>query len=196
MNESGYSTVDLYFFSGTGNAEQCTRWMADIACREGSKPTIHNIAAANKSRAVEPPRQGSMTVFCAPTHGFNYPQIMRRFIAAFPRSRGSDVVLLNTRAGTLIGNAAIPGLSGIALYHAAFRLILKGYRIRGLMPVDLPSNWLSLHPAPGEKTVKKIFAREETRVSVFTEKILAGKTSYPAFRDILQDAAISPVLVL
>lgn len=47
-----------------------------------------------------------------------------------------------------------PGLSGLALILPALMLRLKGYRIKGLRPLDLPSNWISLHPGLRGKSSK------------------------------------------
>jgi hypothetical protein len=54
---------------------------------------------------------------------------------------------MNTRAGVKLGRLFLPGLSGIALLLAAVVLMAKGYRIAGMRPIDMPSNWLSIHPS-------------------------------------------------
>ena len=47
----------------------------------------------------------------------------------------------------------LPGLSGATLLFAAIILRIKGYRIVGLRSIDLPSNWIFLHPGLKEKVV-------------------------------------------
>jgi Pyruvate/2-oxoacid:ferredoxin oxidoreductase delta subunit len=187
---------NMYYFSGTGNAKNCSQWIINAARDAGMETELVNITQKPGPLALRQPGKGTLIGFCSPTHGFNYPLVMRKFIRQFPRSQGADVILLNTRAGWRIFNLILPGLSGIALHFAALVLSLKGYRIRGLMPVDLPSNWLSLHPAMREKGTRKIYANQETRVQAFTRKVLAGKTSFRTLRDILQDIAISPIAIL
>ena len=70
---------------------------------------------------------------------------MLNFLIHFPKGR-NKVLLINTRAGMLIGKWITPGLTGIAFYFSALVLKLKGYSIKAMFPVDLPSNWISVHP--------------------------------------------------
>ena len=93
-----------------------------------------------------------LSVLHFPTHGFNAAPIMIRFIAGFPRGLGREVFLLNTRAGMKLSKIFLPGISGVALLLPAFILWIKGYRCIGFRPVDLPSNWIPLHPGIEEKS--------------------------------------------
>ena len=56
----------------------------------------------------------------------------------------------------------------------ALILYLKGYRIRGILSLDMPSNWTSLHPALKPKNIEAIIKRAQPRATAFMEKILAG----------------------
>ncbi len=131
--------------------------------------------------------------FAFPTHGFNAAPIMLRFIAGFPRGMGREVFLLNTRAGMKLYKLFLPGMSGVALLLPAFILWLKGYRCIGFRPVDLPSNWIWLHPGLRNKVIESIFSRCEKIVRKFTQKILAGKKVYRGLFSIPVDILISPV---
>ncbi len=195
MKQPIYKTLEIYYFSGTGNAENCAKWIAEVAGNAGIKTNINNIVKADVQKISKLPK-GCLAVFCAPTHGFNFPVVMRKFIARFPKSLGADAIVLNTRAGTRIFKIVFPGLSGIALYSASLTLFLKGYGIRGLMPVDLPSNWISLHPALRKKSIDIIFNKQKKKIFRFAEKIISGKRSYIALFDVIQDIAISPVALL
>ncbi len=84
--------------------------------------------------------------FCSPTHGFNLPPIVLTFIRNFPKVKNKDAFILNTRGGMKLYKLFLPGLSGIAQLLPALMLSLKGFRIVGMQPLDLPSNWLILHP--------------------------------------------------
>ena len=73
--------------------------------------------------------------------------------------------------------------------------MIKGYKIVGLLPVDLPSNWISIHPAIEQAGTDIIYAKQKIKITGYAEKILTGKRVYRALYDIIQDAIISPVTI-
>jgi Pyruvate/2-oxoacid:ferredoxin oxidoreductase delta subunit len=186
-----YSKLIIYYFSGTGNSANVARWMANAAEKKGMIATLINIAESNRLHIPVPPAD-TLVAFCSPVHGFNYPPVMQAFIRRFPKGNNS-VLLLNTRAGMLIGKFITPGLSGITFYLAALILWLKGYRIKAMFPVDLPSNWISVHPGLNERTVKYMHERNRERVTKFTNKTLEGGKDFRSVREIIQDVLISPI---
>ena len=137
-------------------------------------------------------RKDTLIGFCYPTHGFNAPPIVLKFIRKFNKGT-SDIFLLNTRAGMKLFKLFTPGLSGIALLLPALILKLKGYKIRAYRPIDLPSNWISLHPGLRKKVVDSIFNRCKRIVDSFSEKILSRKRVYRGLLDLPIDLAISPI---
>lgn len=100
---------------------------------------------------------------------------------------------MNTRAGMLIEKFNLPGLTGIAFYFSAFILKLKGYSINGMVPVDLPSNWISIHPGLNARTVTFLHEVNKAKVTKCAEKIISGERDFRALREIVQDIIISPV---
>ncbi|NJO92099.1 MAG: 4Fe-4S dicluster domain-containing protein [Chloroflexia bacterium] len=130
---------------------------------------------------------------CGPTHGFNFPPIVINFLFRFPNAGKANVFILNTRAGMKLYKLFLPGLSGLAQYLAAIVMRLKGYRIVGMQPMDLPSNWISLHPGLHQKVVESIFHRCKRITTRFANKILDGKTVYKALISLPIDLAIAPV---
>jgi len=132
--------------------------------------------------------------FFAPTHGFNLPPIMVKFINSFPRNTiDADVFILNTRAGMKLYKVFLPGLSGVAQYLPAIVLKSKGYKIVGMQPMDMPSNWISLHPGLRKKVAQSIQERCK-RISIrVIDKLLDGKTIYRAFLSLPFDLAVSPI---
>ena len=87
----------------------------------------------------------------------------------------------------------MPGLSGLALIFPAFMLWLKGYKCIGFRPVDLPSNWIPLHPGLRKKVIESIFKRCEPIVRNFANKILTGGRVYRGLFSLPVDLLISPV---
>jgi len=54
-------------------------------------------------------------------------------------------------------------------------MFLKGYKIRGFIPVDLPSNWISLHAWLSDKKIKFYYWTPQGEVDKIAEKMLEGK---------------------
>ena len=185
-----YPQFVIYYFSGTGNSHNVALWMADAAKANGIEAQIINIADIDRL-SIAPPPANALVIFVSPIHGFNYPPVMLHFIARFPKGKNS-VLLMNTRAGMLIGKFITPGLTGIAFYFSALLLRLKGYRIVGMVPVDLPSNWISIHPGLNQRTVKYLHERNKVRVNGCATRIIAGKTDFRGVYEIIQDLIIAP----
>ena len=82
---------------------------------------------------------------------------------------------------------------GVALLLAALVLLLKGYRIAGMRPIDLPSNWLSIHPSLRPKAVIALYERCHKLTTTFADRLLDGKRNFRALYDIVQDLLIAPV---
>lgn len=55
----------------------------------------------------------------------------------------------------------------------------KGFSIVGLYPVDLPSNWISLHPSLKKTGIDIIYEKIEPKVRDFAKKI-AQKMQFKA----------------
>ncbi|NTW26461.1 MAG: hypothetical protein HGA37_17315, partial [Lentimicrobium sp.] len=140
LAEKAYQKVIIYYFSGTGNSKNVAVWLSQVADDKGIDSQIINIAQIDRL-SIAPPEPDSLVVFISPVHGFNYPPIMLHFIMRFPKGK-NKVVLMNTRAGMLIGKFITPGLTGIAFYLSALILFIKGFSIKAILPVDMPSNWI------------------------------------------------------
>lgn len=186
-----YSKLVVYYFSGTGNSANVARWMVEIAQSKNIQTQLINIAHVNRLHISLPP-ENAMVAFCSPVHGFNYPPVMQAFIRRFPKGK-NKVLLLNTRAGMLIGKWITPGLSGITFYLSALILRMKGYGVKAMFPVDLPSNWISVHPGLNDRTVKFLHERNKERVTVFATKVFEGGSDFHSLREIVMDLLVSPI---
>jgi len=187
-----WDTLYIYCFSGTGNALASSLWIADEAGKRGLRSCVQQIDKINDIK-MPSANENPLIGFAFPTHGFNAAPIMLRFVAGFPSGLGKEVFVLNTRAGMKLSKLFLPGLSGMALIVPALILWLKGYRCIGFRPVDLPSNWIPLHPGLKEKVIKSIFIRCEGIVRNFTCKILSGKKVCRGLFSLPVDLLISPV---
>lgn len=182
--------MTIFFFSGTGNARRIAFWFSEFAAARCISCELYDIAECDKKNLHK--IGNSLVIIISPTHGFNFPKITMDFIRKFPKGR-NKVVLMNTRAGMKIGKFITPGLTGIALILSSIILKIKGYKIAGQIPFDMPSNWISLHPALNEKSVKYLHKINYERAEKYSERIFSGQNVFPAYRDLIQDILISPV---
>jgi ferredoxin len=187
-----WKSLYIYFISGTGNARVSSGWIAEEALKRGLKVVVQQIDRL-ENIVIPAADEKSLIGFAFPTHGFNAAPIMLKFIAGFPPRLCREVFLLNTRAGMKLSKLFLPGLSGVALLLPAFILWLKGYKCIGFRPVDLPSNWIPLHPGLKKKVIESIFIRCEKIVRDFANKILSGKKVYRGLFSIPVDLLISPL---
>lgn len=196
LNESTikYDQLIIYYFSGTGNAKNASRWILKVANEKGLITQLVNI---DNLQSIEAPDLSNRTLvgFCSPTHGFNVPPIVLKFIRKFPLVKHTDAFILNTRGGMKLHRLFLPGLSGLAQILPALMLIFKGFRIVGMQPLDLPSNWLLLHPGLRKKVISSICDRCHCIIDDFSLKMLYGKRSYKALYSLPIDILLLPIAV-
>lgn len=183
--------VIIYCFSGTGNAKQVGLWFTEFAAERNIDCRMYNIAKTD-IKSVKNINSDTLIIIISPIHGFNYTKITLDFIRHFPKGK-NNVVLMNTRAGMKIGNYVTPGLTGIAFFLASFMLRQKGYNIKGSIPFDMPSNWISIHPSLTDKAVRFLHEKNHERAAFHANKIFAGERDFYSRRDIVQDILIAPI---
>lgn len=186
-----YYAINIYYFSGTGNALQVSRWIKDLSIEKSIECELFDISITDISSMIRP-SNNTLIIFISPIHGFNYPPIMLNFLFKFPKGN-NEVLLMNTRAGMRIGKIATPGLTGIAFYYAGIILRAKGYHIRGVLPVDMPSNWISVHPGLNTYTILFLHRKMKERVIKGMSRILVGKKYFRAPIESVLDIAVMPI---
>ena len=190
---AAFNKLLIFYFTGTGNARAAAEWIIEGASAKGIESQLINIVDYLKLPQANISEK-TLIGFCYPTHGFNAPPILLRFLMQFPQSKFQNkVFVLNTRAGMKMSKLFTPGLSGLAQILPAIILRNKAYRIIGYRPIDLPSNWISVHPGLKESVVKSIFARCERITKQFSNKILSGRNVFRGLYDLPIDLLISPV---
>lgn len=191
-----YDEVIVYYHTGTGNALTTARWIAARAEAKEIKCTVRSIDYYYRPEL--PQKRGKLLIgFIYPTHGFNSSPAMLKFIWKFPRCKNTDVFLMNTRAGGKFFKLFTPGASGIALWINMLILFLKGFAIIGARPVDLPSNWISVHPGLPPRWVADLHERCSGIVNNFTDKALGGKKQFlRAIVDLPIDAVLAPIAAM
>jgi Pyruvate/2-oxoacid:ferredoxin oxidoreductase delta subunit len=182
----------MYYFSGTGNARNVARWMGEAWRERGQEAEVIDIAGIDVDRIIV--GRGDDVGLASPTHGFNFPPVTLAFLFAFPRTAwGNRVCILNTRGGVRLFGVYVPGLSGVAQLLAALVFLLKGYRVVGMRPVDLPSSWISLHPGLRDDTIRAIYERCEAATRQCANRLIGGRRDLRALFDLPQDLLIAPI---
>lgn len=182
----------MFFFSGTGNARNVARWMVE-AWRERNRGA-EAVDLAGVGGGVIEVGPDDVIGLASPTHGFNFPPITLAFLFAFPRAtRGNRVFIVNTRGGVRLFGVYVPGLSGVAQLLAALVFVLKGYRVVGMRPIDLPSSWISLHPGLRDDTIRAIYERCEVITRRCANRLLDGRRDLRALFDLPQDLLLAPI---
>ena len=190
-NIGNMNSIKFFYFSGTGNAKQIAIWLSELAAEKGVDCPLFDIAKTDV-RSIDYVSSEDLVIIIAPIHGFNYPKIALNFIRRFPKGK-NRVVLMCTDGGIKIGRIITPGLSGVAFMLSSAILWKKGYKIAGHICFDMPTNWISLHPAMREKSVKFVYEKIHTKVNIHFEKIYAGKNDFSALKRIVADIIVSPI---
>lgn len=191
-NNDQFNKLVIYYFSGTGNARQVANWIIENALTAGFRTQLINIG--NKEENNHEITKEILIGFCYPTHGFNAPPIILKYLWKFQKANfGNKFFVVNTRAGMKLSKMFTPGLSGLALLLPSLILMIKGYKLIGYRSIDLPSNWISIHPGLREKVILSIFNRCKLITYNFSVKILSGKKMLRGLWELPIDLALSPV---
>ena len=174
---SAHDSVSLFFFSGTGNSYRAATWLAGQAQAAGLSVTLRPTNDPGDLAAL-PRGPDHLLGLLTPTHGFTAPWHVIKFACRLPRGRGAGAFVVASRAGTKLGRLFLPGMEGTACYLLGLILLLRGYRLRGAMGLDMPSNWLAVHPGFRESAARAIIDRAQPRAERFLGRILAGRTAF------------------
>lgn len=187
-----YTTAVFYFLTGTGNSYRAACWMSEACQQKGVLASAAPIQSAQPRAEIKP---GSDTLLglVTPTHGFTTPWLMLRFALRLPRGQGAHALVVPTRAGTKLGRIFFPGLEGTAGYLLALILLLKGYNIRGIMALDMPSNWTAFHPGFSRPAAEAIIARASEKMAGFMKAVLLSKRYLGGIISLILGLALVPV---
>lgn len=189
-----FDRLIIYYFTGTGNALAAANWISEVAAKSDIEVEIIRIIPSLKVDEKDF-SENTLIGFCFPTHGFNAPPVVIDFLLRFPKLK-NKVFLLNTRAGMKLAKHFLPGLSGLAQLLPSFILRIKGLKTVGFQPMDLPSNWISIHPGIRQKIVNSIFERCEGKTKRFASKVLSGGKVYKGLISLPIDLLLSPIAVV
>lgn len=163
----------LYILSGTGNTFRVGCRLHEMFEEAGIGTTLEMIEDADPENRIDS-ASDPMVGLLFPTHGFMPPWSMIKFILRFPRKPGVRAFCAATRGSLVIGPLQIPGAAGFATFFAALVLLLKGYRIKGVFSVDMPSNMINLHWGLHEKNTSRIIRKTDFRIQRLFVRLLKG----------------------
>ena len=147
---SGYKQLDdliykeavFYVMSGTGNTYRVSRWIEEIVNRHKVKAKVVMIEDADFNNDFN--RSPDFLVgLLFPTHGFMPPWSMIKFLFRMPKRKNTPVMCVATRGALKIGSLQIPGAAGFAAFFAAILMFIKGYRVKAIFSLDMPSNFIN-----------------------------------------------------
>jgi Pyruvate/2-oxoacid:ferredoxin oxidoreductase delta subunit len=190
-----YQEATVYYYTGTGNSYRVAVWMVDALAAAGTTVTLRPIGSTHPTEEIG---DGAVALLglVMPTHGFTTPWAMLCFAFGLPRRRGTHAVVVATRAGMRIGSFYTPGFEGTATLLVALILAVKGYRIRGTAGIDMPSNWIALHPALSPQAVSGIVNRAEASTAHFMSTLVSGRHGFPNWLAPLLGLLVLPISVV
>jgi ferredoxin len=191
---SAYARILVHWFSGTGNALTSGRWIAENGRADGVPVELLPMQGVDTPRIPEIEGR-TLHCFCFPTHGFAPPWLVLGYLWRLPRQPRADAFFLNTRAGVRLPFFFLPGASGIALWWPILLFALRGYRIAGSLPVDLPHNWVSFFPPNPRWGISRLAARSRRIVDACSSRLLAGRRyhRWSVWLTLPMDVALAPV---
>jgi ferredoxin len=187
------STLRVYYLTGTGNSLLAARWIAAAGRSAGLDVSLGPTSRARANADGEWP---DVLALCLPTHAFTAPWAMIRFALGLPAGRGALAMVLVTRGSLEVAGLHVPGLEGTAGYLISAVLRAKGYDVRGVRGVDMPSNWTIVHSAMGDEPTSRMIDRAERQVTSFTHAVLAGQRRLEGQVQLALGIALAPVSLM
>jgi len=174
---SHYNTASFFISSGTGNSLRVADWMQKIADSLEIKTQRKFIDKYLQKQPVKDSEENLVCIFM-PTHGFTAPWSVIKFAARLPRVGKAHAVVVATQGRLQFGKYFIPGLSASSTFIIALILALKGYRVRGVQSINMPSNWMALHSGQKAANIQRIIEKAQRPSEQFISKILSGSRSW------------------
>lgn len=187
-----YNEASFYFISGTGNSYRVGTWLDTAVKEAGVDSAIYSIDRGYKASSPTNGAKGLIGIIF-PTHGFTAPWPVIRFALYLPASKRTHAIVIPTRAGVKIGPVFFPGMQGTAGYLIALILLLKGYDIRGVIGVDMPSNWTALHWGLSSSNCQGIISRAKVKTMGFVKTIISGKRYFKGLIELLLGLMLFPL---
>jgi ferredoxin len=177
--------ITIYYMSGTGNSYRVACFVAEEAEKSGYQVILKSTKQADPLNDIKKGNENFLAL-AFPTHGFTMPWEIFKFVWRLPFRMSNRAFTIATRGSLKAGKIFIPGISGSANFITAIILVLKGYRVAGILGQNMPSNWSTIHPAQKTSRHQAIIERARKKVVHFTRKILDGKLVWFNFNNLYE----------
>jgi len=162
-------TVDLYYFSGTGNSYKILDTCKDIFIQNGCNTTLSSITDQSKISG-----EADFIGFCFPVYAFGIPRICRAYLQSLPKCVNKTKTFILITAGE-------QDESGFSIHESSNILSKKGFDVIYSAVIHMPANWtVTMNPPPKEKA-QLIINNGINRAKKITKDILKGDASYHRF---------------
>jgi ferredoxin len=184
----------VLYSTGTGNSFRVACWAREIFEDKGIPCVVRQIT----TRSPEGPRgarPGDYLGVSVPTHGFGAQWSVLKSVFALPRGNGCTAFVTACCAGMKLGRIHVPGMEGTAAWGIALILALKGYKVRAVNGVDMPSNWIVVHPGFSRASAVSMSALCRKRYALLLDRVTSGSTFFPvrSFVTLVLGIALVPV---
>lgn len=172
--------VTVYCLSGTGNSLRVARWFEETARETGIDATVVPLESARPERELVDSHH-QLAAFVYPTHGFTAPWRMIKFALSLPRYTRVQAFCAATRGALKFGRFTVPGAAGTAALLIGLILRLKGFRLRGITGIDMPSNWMSLYSGFSTENAPPYIVNRRARARRIFRRVLAGRPHWASW---------------
>ena len=169
-----YKKAKIYFMSGTGNSYRVAAWLHEACIQSSIASEIIPINLANPKEEIDA-SPDNLIALAYPTHGFLPPWSAIKFIFKMPVKRKAHLFTMPTRGCLRFGPVIIPGIAALASLLPVIFLPFKGYKIRGSLSFDMPSNVLFLHSRLSDNNIDRIKKSARRKADKYFPRLLRGK---------------------
>lgn len=178
--------VTIYFMSGTGNSYRVASWVSDYCLQQpGTSSAVIPIERSRPSVEIHDTSEELLGIVM-PTHAFTAPWHIIKYVLRLPFRRHVKAFCIATQGSIKAGFLFVPGLSGSGTFLISLILALKGYRVLGAISLDMPSNWMALHPSLSEAGIAALIDRSRPRALQFIERIFSGKSCWLTMHNLVE----------
>jgi len=160
-----YKSVNLCYFSGTGNTKALAQAAADELKRAGSAVVLKDIAFGTTISSAD-----LLGIFL-PVYSLGAPRIVMSFVRSLPAGKGA--------AAFVIANAA--GMAGPAHAAVARELTEKGYQVKLADWVNMPSNYIGGREAVSDDEARKVIGLGQAKVVALLKAMETTPNSIPRY---------------
>ncbi|HOQ79765.1 MAG TPA: EFR1 family ferrodoxin [Candidatus Cloacimonadota bacterium] len=153
-------TIDVYFFSGTGNTYLITNMIVDNLKKNNYTVNLFNIEKAK----VDDINLNHTIALAIPIAYFSTYPFIWDFIEKLPKTNGTSFFLISSFAGT----------AGALALQIKKAIVKKGYHPIGALNVKMPNNFAQ--KAVKEKKVSILLSKANIKTIHFVEELIQEKS--------------------